>query len=264
MLLATLAAFATIGYSFPSDKPLTYDVSVGFDGYIPVFGGQQGEVNVLLSYAVKGEAEQEGKAAVSGDITAFELIFNGAKLPFQLESVKQYFPRTTVLYAPNGSILKNDAPDLQLPVKLPGLDVKRFPDITYLPIEFPESGIEQGKSWTYRKSFGDSTVTYTITPTAISDQRVEMDVSLNQDYVSLEDSSKNPTLSEPDADYKIFTVVKGLGKASFDRVRGVVENFQVTADATSTATEIKTGKTENRKLTTKLLVGLKPDPKQPL
>lgn len=263
MLLATLAAFATVGYSFPTDKALTYDVSVGFDGYIPVFGGQQGEVNVLLSYTVKGETEQEGKSAVSGDITAFEVIFNGAKMPFQLESVKQYFPRTTVLYAPNGSILKNDAPDLQLPVKLPGLDVKRFPDITYLPIEFPEAGIEQDKQWTYRKSFGDSTVTYTITPTSISDERVEMDVALSQDYVSLEDSSKNPTLSEPDADYKVSTVVKGTGKATFDRVRNVVAAFQVTADATSTATEIKTGKTENRKLTTKLLVGLRSDSNKP-
>lgn len=257
MLLATLAALATIGYSFPSDKALTYDVSVGFDGYIPVFGGQQGEVNVLLSYAVKGEAEQEGKAAVSGDITAFEVIFNGAKMPFQLESVKQYFPRTTVLYAPNGSILKNDAPDLQLPVKLPGLDVKRFPDITYLPIEFPEAGIEQGTAWTYRKSFGDSTVTYTITPTSVNDERVEMDVSLDQEYASFEDSSRNPTLSEPDADYKISTVVKGMGKATFSRVQGVVESFQVTADATSQATEIKTGNKEDRKLTTKLLVRLK-------
>ena len=39
---------------------------------------------------------------------------------------------------------ESDAPNVKLPVRLPGLDVKRFPDITYVPIQFPDRELKTG------------------------------------------------------------------------------------------------------------------------
>jgi hypothetical protein len=259
-MLAPLAALVLtpVAYSFPANTPVTYDVKVGFDGYIPLFGGQPGKVDIALDYQVVGlDAKSVSTQEASGDITAFELKFNGSPLQFTLESIKQYFPKTTIQFTPQGSVSKTDAPDITLPVRLPGLDVKHFPEITYLPIEFPASGIEEGKPWSYTKPFGDSSVSYTVTPTAIKEDTIEMDVALKQRYESFEDSSKNPVPSASGAEAAVTTEVNGKGKALFDRKLNVVRKFEVSADAVSKATNIKSKATEDRKLKTVLVVSLK-------
>src|SRR5688500_14619030 len=137
LILLVLVATTPIAYGLGPGIKANYDVNVTFDGFIPLFGGQQAKVEVNMAVDVRGLAEDDQKRPrASSEITEFAVLFNGSKLPLTVQSVQEFFPKTTVSLSPQGKILKTDAPDVSLPVRLPGLDAKRFPDITYLPIEF--------------------------------------------------------------------------------------------------------------------------------
>lgn len=259
-MIATILSALVLApsYSFAPGSKLAYDVDVAFDGYIPVLGGQQGNVKVSLGVEVQGVAP-EGEAPVSTESTldGFKLVFNGAELPFTLENVQSYFPKNRIQLTKTGKVLKTDAPDVQLPVRLPGLYAKRFPDITFVPVEFPESGVEIGRPFSFRKSFGDSQVEYTMTPKAEKDGVLELDVAMKQSYEVLEDESVTVVEKEEDAVARVKTDVKGTGRILFDLQKGHVRSVDVTANADSKVTELKSGKTSDRKLKTVLKVALR-------
>lgn len=257
-MLATLAALTLVpvAYGFGPTTKLSYSVSVHFDGYIPILGGQEGKVDVKMPITVLGKAlDGENQQAV-GEITDFKIVFNGAPLPFTLENVKEYFPKNTVSFTPAGKIVKNDAPNIDIPVKLPGLDPKRFPDITYLPVEFPVDGLSEGQTWSYKKAFGNSDVNYTCKALSIKEDKITIEMQLAQTYDGFEDESKNPVKDEKDAISKVVTTVTGKGTAVFDLKRCVVESFKATADALSQVTDLETKKTSDRKLVTVMDVQL--------
>ena len=154
MLTALLLA-----YQLPL-APMNYDLRVVFTGMIPILGGNEGEADVRLGVQVQGLGVKDNVAKATSELTSAKLIFNGGTLPLTLDNVKDFFPKTTVEFSPQGKILKSDAPDVDLPVRLPGLDVKRFPDITYLPVEFPNKELAIGDKWSFEKSFAGSPVTY--------------------------------------------------------------------------------------------------------
>ncbi|MEA2553087.1 MAG: hypothetical protein QOJ65_1263 [Fimbriimonadaceae bacterium] len=257
-MLSALAAvvLTPVVYSLSPGTVSTYYVRVGFDGYLPILGGQEGKVQVDMKLAVEGLAPDGGNLKAASDITDFHLLYNGAAFPLTLESVKGYFPKTTISFTPQGQVVKSDAPDIQLPVRLPGLDAKRFPDVTYLPIEFPAEGIEEGKSWSYKKSFGGVDVAYTIKPTKVTDEQIEMAVELAQHYDGCEDENHSPVADEKEAEAKISTDVKGIGTAIFDRKKGLVNSETLKVSADSTFSEIKSKNSTARKLTTTLDVSL--------
>jgi hypothetical protein len=126
--LLALATITPVAYRFPLDRPLQYDVQVVFEGYIPLLGGQEGKVEVNLGVKVQGLApDSDAKPRAASELNAFKILFNGADLTaIGLDSAKAYFPKTTVSLTPEGRVLKTDAPDVEIPVRLPGLDVKRF------------------------------------------------------------------------------------------------------------------------------------------
>lgn len=258
-MLAALAATALIAVSYrlPAE-PLAYSMKVDFEGYLPILGGQEDAlVNVDMKFVVNGAApDSDGNPTAVSDLTAVEIKFGGASLPFDIESVRPYFPKNTISHTSLGKIVKTDAPDISLPVRLPGLDVKRFPDITYMPIEFPDGGVEVGKAFEYTKKFGDSSVAYVITPTALEGETLKLEVKMKQSYETLEDEAKNVTAKPEEAFAKVKTDVVGYGTVEFDSAKGIVRDSNIVADAKSIATEIKSGKTSERNLKTTLKVSL--------
>lgn len=251
------AALAPIAYGFGPSTKLSYDANVTFEGFIPILGGQEGKVEVAMGIAVDGLGSTEPRQLrAASEIKKFKIVFNGAELPLTLDNVKDYFPRTTIKLTPEGKIVATDAPDLTLPVKLPGLDAKRFPDITYLPIEFPEDGVEPGKTWSFKKSFGGSDVTYTCKAAELTDALLRIDVTIQQSYELLEDEAKQVVTTEKDAVARVKTELKGTGIVEFDRKLGVVRLFNADAKAVSKATDLKSKETSERVLTTKLAIKL--------
>jgi hypothetical protein len=253
--LLVAAALTPISYSFAVGRTVDYAVSVKFDGFVPILGGKDGVFEVDMNVAAQGALpDSEGRLRTVSELKDFKVTVNGAVLPLELVSATEYFPKTTVSMSPFGAILATDAPDKKLPVRLPGLDIKRFPDITYLPIEFPAEGIESGKPFTFKKLFGDSMVTYEVTPTSITDDAVEMALKVDQHYEVLEDEHKNVVTDPKEADAKVDTDVAGDGTATFSRAQGIVTKLRISAVANSKVEDLATHQIGTRKLKTLLSI----------
>ncbi len=246
----------TASYKFTPDVKLSYSVNVDFNGYIPILGGQKGKVEVRMMVGVEGLTPELPNQRAASEIKAFQVVFNGAALPLGVDNVKDYFPRTTISLSAAGKVVKSDAPNIQLPIRLPGLDIKRFPDITYLPIEFPEADLVVGKSWTFKKAFGDSDVEYTCTPTRVDESEVQLDIIIFQQYEILEDEAKNVVKTPKDAVSRVQTTLKGQGKAVFDPKLGAIQSVSMQAAAVSKVTDLETKVVRDRRLETKLDVTL--------
>jgi len=254
-MIASLAALALtpIAYGFGAGTTTAYYVRVGLDGFLPVLGGRQGKAEVNMAVSVSGlRAAESGDPRASSDLTDFHIKFNGAEFPVDLETAKGYFPKNTVTFSPEGHVVENDAPDVQLPIRLPGLDPKRFPDISYLPIEFPVGGVEEGKSWTFKKNFEGSDLNYTVTPTHVDDTNVEMKVDLAEHDEYFEDESHAVVADQAKAASQVVTDVTGTGTASFDRKRNVVIKVAIKMTAQSNVTDLTTKEKTPRRLDTTL------------
>lgn len=256
----TLLSFASaepVTYRLP-ENPLQYQVQVEFDGFVPVLGGQEGVFDVKIGMVVKGlSPDEEKNPRAESDLTELEVRFNGAPLPFTVDNVRPFFPKNVLSHTPQGKIVKTDAPDVSLPIRLPGLDAKRFPDITYLPIEFPEGPLEPDKSFSFEKKFGDSKVSYTVTLKRQEGETLFLSLKLNQAYETLEDEAKNVVTKPDDAFAKVTTTVSGEGEIQFDVKQGVVVKSKVVADAVSKVVEIGSEAKSERKLKTTVSVSLK-------
>ena len=251
--LLGIALATHLKYEFPLGQRIPYAMSVKFKGHIPILGGQEGTVEVSLKFSATGQApDPNGNAQVKSEIEELKMVFNGATLPLGVKNVQTFFPPTTISLTPEGQVLKTDAPDVTLPVQLPGLNAKRFPDISYVPIQFPVDGVEVGKTFTFKKAFGASQVEYVVSPTKIDDSGVELDVSMAQDYAAMEDDRHNPTKSDSDAAFRLSTHVTGRGTAFFDRKRGLVTIAHIAADAKTHVIEVKSKAESDRDLKTEL------------
>lgn len=251
--MLTLLAAATVvklAYSFPVDVKRTYDVKSVFEGYIPLMSGVEGKVEVNLVVTAKGvKPAADGNPQVLSTLDDIKVLLNGEVLGIvTMKMVEPYFPPTTISMSPIGETLKTDAPNVSLPVKLPGLDIKRFPDITYLPVQLPADGVEEGKAYTFKRAFGDSDMTYTATPTKVTDDTVELAISIAQNYEVLEADSKEIVKDEKDAVNRVKTTMTGKGTATFDRHLGVFTVVSIDSDAVSTVTDLETKKGSTRDL----------------
>jgi hypothetical protein len=232
-------------------------MDVKMNGFIPLFGLNAGTtVELQVGLKVIGLApESDGNPRASTDVSSLKVILNGSTLPFNKDNVSQYFPNTVTL-TPQGKVVKNNAPNIDLPVHLPGLDVRRFPDITYLAVEFPVAGIQQGTPWSYSREFGDSAVNYTVTPTSITGDAISMNITMSQDYEETEGDSYEAVKNPKDAVYNVKTHVQGSGTILFDLKRGLVKKMHVDADAVGEVTQLDTKALSKRDLKTSLDVDL--------
>jgi len=255
--IVLLAALVTtpVQYQFKTDHSVNYTMSVAFDGFIPILGGQDGKAEARLKVLVKGaESKTLENLIASSELTDAELFFNEAKLPLGLDNIKDFFPKTTIKLTPFGKIIETDAPDKNLPIKLPGLDAKRFPDISYLPIEFPAEGVEIGKPFKFTKNFGDSPVEYECTMQLPIDDIAKFELTIKQSYSVMENISLEIVKAKEDAEFMVDTVVAGKGYVLFDMKKSQVKKMALNAVATSNVVEIATKTKSNRKLTTTLKV----------
>ncbi|HMS53895.1 MAG TPA: hypothetical protein PKA27_00715 [Fimbriimonadaceae bacterium] len=252
--MLALLAFA---YVFPKDA-IRYDVNVRFNGFLPVFGGQEGSAEIFLGISVKGVAEDaDGNPQAESELVSAKVKFMGETLPFNEDNMQSYFPKTTVSFHPLGKMLKTNAPDVQLPIRLPGLDLKRFPEITYLPIEFPKETLVQGQKWTFIRSLGGADATYTVTATTVDDTKAELSVEVAQTAQTLENEALELVKKEEDAVAKIETSLTGKGTVTFDRNKNLATLIKMNVDAASNVLRIKGGEKSTRKLQTTLEVKLK-------
>jgi hypothetical protein len=248
-MTALLAAVAT-AYAFAQGGTHAYKVDVVFDGFLPLLGGNEGKAEVSMDVRLTGNAPVEGKPSATSEITAFDISFNGARLPLTLENVTDFFPRTTVVVEPTGKIVSNDAPDRRLPVRLPGLDVRRFPDITYVPIEFAGAETGVGDSWEFERDFGGNPLKYTCRAASLDDGLLRVEVTVVQEYTVLENDSLEVVAERSRAVREVTTRLEGKGHVVFDTGVGVAREAVMVNVATSEASPLAGGEPETRKLTT--------------
>jgi hypothetical protein len=174
-----------------------------------------------------------------------------------LDNVTQFFPKTTVSLSPTGKILSNDAPDRKLPVRLPGLDVKRFPDITYIPIEFPGEETALGATWSFERDFGGAPLVYDCTLLSLNEETAEIAVKVRQDFTVFENAALEVVTDRAEAVSEVKTTLTGEGKVTFDTARGLATSSQMTNEAVSDVRNLASGTTSQRKLKTVYRVALK-------
>lgn len=253
LLLALLVA--PLQYGFAPGVSLDYAATIQLEGFVPILGGNEGDATIEFGLRVQGlEESEEGKVRASTEVTRFRATFNGAVVPLDTASVQTYFPKTTIRLKQNGKVVQTDAPDIKLPVRLPGLDVKRFPDVTFVPIEFPEKTIAPGDAWEFSKEFGESKIAYSCVLTKVEDGKAVIAVSLNQEYEVLEDASLEIVKEESDAEHRVKTVMRGEGTVQFDVQTGVVARAHMVNQSKSTVTSLADGSVSERRLN--MTVGL--------
>ena len=190
---------------------------------------------------------KDGHVRATSELTKAKIIFNDATLPLSLENIQDYFPKTTIEFTPLGKILKSDAPDIQLPVRLPGLDVKRFPDISFMPVEFPDKELAVGDKWSFVKSFAGSDVTYECTMKALDEKTATISLAIEQKYTVFEDSAMQVVEKKEDAENEVTTVLKATGGVVFERA-GMVSIFTMIGKAESVVKPFVKGEETKRSL----------------
>jgi hypothetical protein len=261
--LALGLLLAPLQYSFEPGTKLDYRSTIVFEGFIPILGGNEGTVVVEMGVTVEGLARTKPENARSAnEITSFRVTFNDAPLPFDASSVQSYFPRTTINVAPSGKIVETDAPNVQLPVRLPGLHVRHFPDVTYVPIEFPKDGPKIGEPWGFTRKFGDSDVVYECWLVEQKGDVAKVAVKLSQEYEVLENAALEVVTEEKNAERRVKTVLTGAGTVVFDTKRGIVTRAEMVNVAESDATKLVDGTKSRRDLKTTFTLVLNEKPHQ--
>jgi len=256
--LVAAAAIASGAYQFDATTKLDYDVNVVFEGFLPLLGGNEGVADVKMGVRVNGLAPDDLGIRSASELTAFEISFNGGKLPLDVESAKVYFPKTTVTSTKLGKVLKSNAPELNLPVRLPGLDVRRFPDITYLPVELSGKDLKAGENWKFDRLFGDAPMNYDCTVSSVDNSGlVSIAVKVRQEYEVWEDETLEVVQEEKGATARVKTILDGSGTVVFDSVKGVSVAADMKNATTSDVRDLKSGKSTTRKLNSTLKVRLK-------
>jgi hypothetical protein len=174
-----------------------------------------------------------------------------------VDNIKEFFPKTTITVLPTGKVTKTDAPDKRLPVQLPGLDVKRFPEISFLPIELPDSPLEVGREWTFSRSFSGSPIEYRCKVASLEGDRATIEVTLEQTYTVLESETLELVDSESEAFRKVETHLTGGGTVIFDGSIGAATDVRLAGRAVSQVLDLKTKERSERTLTSELRVKLR-------
>ena len=255
MLVATVL-LAPVAYRFEPNVRLDYRVDVMFDGFLPILGGNEGKAEVGMKVAVAGLAGDNGFQRATSEMTEFTIAFNGGKLPLTVDDARQYFPKTQISMTPQGKVVKSDAPNISLPVRLPGLDIKRFPDISYLPVELPEGDVSQGTKWEFKRQFGSTDIVYQCEATSLKDSMLDINVKIEQEYTQFENDALEIVAEEKDAVAQVTTKMTGSGLVKFDVNRGVAVSVNMSNKSSSKVVNIKSKKETTRVLNSGLKVQL--------
>lgn len=259
LALVAVAISIPFAYSFPASKPVEYQMDAHFEGFLPIFGGIDGTADIMLAVSVVGiEADIDGSPRVAMDLSDAKVKLKDATLPFDVDSVRKYFPLTTITIDPLGKMLKTDAPDVALPIRLPGLDVKRFPEICFLPVEFPKDGVEANQEWSYERELDGATTPFKAILKSMTDDQLVVGIEFVQSYENFENEAKEVVQSKGDAVASVATTVEASGEATFDRKRNILKSVKVTSKAHSICKPFDNSSESQRDMTTEVTVALKP------
>jgi hypothetical protein len=256
-MIAILAA--GLAYALPVGVCHTYDLEIVLDGHAPLLGRPTNRIELQLEMKVTGtKAPDAGSLAATVELTAMKSRLNGVSLPFTIEDVRASLPTTNIVFSSLGKVLKNDAPDVVLPVHLPGVDPKRLPDVSFLPVEFPASPVEVGQSWEFVRRFGGADVRYSATATELGPNRAVFDAKVSQNEITFEDANGELVKEESQASFKVETVLQGTGKVVFDVKRGLATSFEANLSAVGKAAPVGGGAPKERRLKTTIRAKLRP------
>ncbi|MBX3096471.1 MAG: hypothetical protein KF812_06375 [Fimbriimonadaceae bacterium] len=256
MITTAVVAATLLTYGWQPEMKHDYKLVAQFDGFIPILGGNEGVVDTEMTVAVSGGSQAAGLRSATSELTAFSISFNGAKLPLGLESTQEFFPKTTVQFKNSGLITKTDAPDVKPPVRLPGLDVKRFPDITYLPLVLNEAAVEVGSKWTFEKEFDGAPLKYDCEVTRLNESQAVIAVKVRQIQSFMENAALEVTNQESSAQSRVTMELTGTGTIVFDVKKGLAQYVLMQNSAVSKVTPIAGGETKERNLKTTFKVTL--------
>lgn len=246
-MIPTLA----LAYAYVVGNPQQFSVKVDFEGFVPIFGGKEGKASARFTVKATPKEAQGDNTVIESQVTEFAAEAFGATLPLNGNNISQYFPTATALVSPLGEILRNDAPKIPMPVKVPGLDSQRLPEISYLPIQLPKGDPKIGEKYEYERQFGGIPVKYTVKFKGSEADKAQFDITLYQAIDSFEDIYNNPS-DEKGARYKLTGVMVGAGTATFNIKAHQFEVVKVTTVTDTKVVNVKTKKSSDRKLKTVL------------
>lgn len=228
-----------------------------FEGFLPVFGGMDGDASIRLDVTLKGlEPDSQSRPRIEMDLADAKVTLKGAALPFDVDSARKFFPKTTMSFDPLGKLLETDAPDIVLPIRLPGMDVKRFPELCFLPVEFPANGAPDAAAWTFNRNLNGVDTVCEARLTEATEERATIQMSFKQDYTSLESEAYELVLDEKDAGFRVRTQVSGEAKGVFDRKKGLFTQWNLDVIAESQEENLRTAAKRDRKMKTTVRVTL--------
>lgn len=255
-LLLLVYSSTTFSYSLPT-SPVDYVFRVSFDGYLPVLGGVEAQIQVELDLRVSGAGVDGDDQKATTQMTGFRLSMLDPEtgkyeaLPLSLDNAKEYFPDSVVSFTPFGVVKGTNAPDRQLPIKLPGLHTQHLPEITFLLVEFPASGLEKASTHRYTRKLGDSSIACELTYRGRDEFGESFDIKMTQELLSLEDGYRNPVSEESQAVATVKTVATAKGKVWFSGTKGLIVKSEVIGEAVSEVKYIKGDPSKTRRLVTK-------------
>jgi hypothetical protein len=245
-------------YDFPVGSETKFNVKVQFDGYLPLFGGKVGKADVdMIVRALGVESKKSDLQSVDSEITELKAVAFGSTLPLNKNNIGQFFPRAIAVIEMNGEVKKNDAPEVNMPVKLPGLDSRRLPEISYVPLVIDAAAAASGKSYEFKRTFNGSVMTYKVTPGKMDESKEDFTIEINQESESFEDAYGNPLIGEAVrsvAKSYLKTILTGKGTATFNFAKRMFDKVVVETTGDTVVTNIKTGKTSKRSLKTTLTI----------
>jgi hypothetical protein len=252
MISSLLCASAVWAYTFAGATEFRYGVDVTFDGYLPVFGGNQGRVDVNLVLLVKPIAGSEaGTFAVESSLEDAKISFNSDPLPLAISDFERFIPKSKSVFFSGGVLKSTTTPKVELPFRLPGLDVEQFAAITFIPIQFPE---KPGDLWTYTSSFSGNPLRTQVRVLSETEKLATFSITRDQTLESFEDENQDLVSEKEKATSVVKTKGIGSGKLEFDRVSGSIETYSMKFFTQSEVTPIAGGESKTRKLNVSFLV----------
>lgn len=245
----------SLAYAYPIDAYTHYDVKVELNGYLPVLSGREGVAKLDFAMKVQGKrATASDQQVLSHELTSFRVTLNDSVLPFNVDNVRAFFPLTTIELAPSGKVTKTDAPKKTLPAAIPGLDVQRLPELTYLPIEFPQHDLQIGSKWDFSRLINGAPFNYHCELSEVSEKTLKVWVSFDQTAKNFEDDELQRVPSREGAAFEVTTGLSGTGTLVFYRQPMTLKSSEVEVNSRSEVVGITSDFRGERKLKTTLRV----------
>lgn len=219
-----------------------------FEGFLPVLGGNEGTLRTELGLRVLGGADEGGNRTATPEVVRFHMEFNGVRMPLDLEIAQDFFPKAKVVFEPAGRVIRNEAPDRGLPIRVPGLDPQRLPEATWMPVVFPEQGIGAGSEWTYQSRLGETDVTHRCRVVSLEGANLVVAVESTQKYEVYENSALEVVRDRRDAVARATTEWTAKGRLEFDIERSQLRKWTLESNAVTNSTDLVSGVTTTRRL----------------